>query len=702
VLFSGGRGSQALSRELAAMPGVRLTIAVNGYDDGASTGEVRRFLGDALGPSDFRKNASRMARALGTCSAELIDLLDLRFPEDYSAQAAAQRIAGSGASAGSGGETAETASSDFDRQLGDLAAALDSETRATLTSRLDNFQQELVASGRAFSFSDCSLGNLVFAGCYLETGGDFNEAIDDYCALCRLPLHLIENVTDGTDAHLVAVNKRGQLLASEADIVDATRRNHIQEIHLIDRPPTPQEHEELRGAEPEIIQRYLKEHSTEVSPNPRVLARIAEADLIVYAPGTQHSSLLPSYLTTGLGSAIATNLRAVKVLVTNLEEDAEIPGLSAVDIIERAVYYLKAKNQHSIPTPCLITHSVINDPTRPEAGTSYVPLGQLQSLEDPRLVRVANYEDGTTGYHSAEKVIAPFIESLLVRRQRQSVAVLLLDANSLNKVTQTLLEALRGGLEDLPIAVTFFYWSPESLPIEFTSRLSCDVQNVWSREESANVALLGAVRGGSFDYTALFESSGMYRGEDIINLLALLNTGRLDSVWGSRRLSVRDIRQSYKLRYEKTPLLGAISYAGSHLLSLTFLILYGRHISDTLSGARALRTKYLEADAVDLDHKRLNHYLLSMLLRDGGEIFEAPVRFFPMSPEKVKRTTIGDGLQSIASILGWRLRSRPRTSNSVPGGPQRAPTPGSPASEPSAPKPPLEPPARPPHKPGSA
>ena len=60
VLFSGGRGSAALARQLVASPSVHLTIVINGYDDGASTGEVRRLLGDSLGPSDFRKNASNL------------------------------------------------------------------------------------------------------------------------------------------------------------------------------------------------------------------------------------------------------------------------------------------------------------------------------------------------------------------------------------------------------------------------------------------------------------------------------------------------------------------------------------------------------------------------------------------------------------------------------------------------------------------
>src|ERR1043165_4824033 len=80
VLFSGGRGSGVLSKQLLRDPRIQLTLAINGYDDGASTGEVRRFLGDCLGPSDFRKNASRLAKELQRCGPELMGLMDLRFP----------------------------------------------------------------------------------------------------------------------------------------------------------------------------------------------------------------------------------------------------------------------------------------------------------------------------------------------------------------------------------------------------------------------------------------------------------------------------------------------------------------------------------------------------------------------------------------------------------------------------------------------
>src|SRR3954471_8207379 len=158
VLFSGGRGSGALMRQLISRAGVSLTIAINGYDDGASTGEVRRFLGDSLGPSDFRKNASRLATELHTCRPALIELLDWRFPAGASeadARAAFAAVAGdSGADA---------------QYVRALADRIEPAARTRITAALRQFADLLAETGDVFNFSDCSLGNLVFAGLYLES-----------------------------------------------------------------------------------------------------------------------------------------------------------------------------------------------------------------------------------------------------------------------------------------------------------------------------------------------------------------------------------------------------------------------------------------------------------------------------------------------------------------------------------------------------
>src|SRR4051812_48981002 len=72
ALFCGGRGSSTIIRELLRWPQVELSLLVNAYDDGLSTGALRRFIPDMLGPSDFRKNLST--------------LLDLHSNEQYALQ----------------------------------------------------------------------------------------------------------------------------------------------------------------------------------------------------------------------------------------------------------------------------------------------------------------------------------------------------------------------------------------------------------------------------------------------------------------------------------------------------------------------------------------------------------------------------------------------------------------------------------------
>jgi 2-phospho-L-lactate transferase/gluconeogenesis factor (CofD/UPF0052 family) len=622
VLFSGGRGSGALTRELVCRPGVSLTVAINGYDDGASTGEVRRFLGDSLGPSDFRKNASRLAAELKTCSPDLIDLLDSRLPADVTASAAVEHL------------TKLTSATLHDRRLVDWMHA---------------FLYEYSRQPAAFAFGNCSIGNLVFAGAYLRAKRGFNRAVDDYCALLGLPAGLIENVTDGANAHLVALDAAGRLLLTEGAIVDARTENTIKSLFLIDRPLSDEEARQLETSGADAAAHALEARRAQLTLNPRLADKIAVADVIIYAPGTQHSSLFPSYMTPGLGDAIAANLRAIKLLVTNIQTDAEITGSTAVDLIDRALHYLTLKGERTLPTPCLITHYLMNEPGRTEPSP-YVPLGPVDTIEDPRLVRIGNYEEGVSGRHDAARILGPFVDALQAPTRPYHMAVLLHDAGSLNKVTQTLLEMIRGGIESIPLRMTVFYEGRDVLDPPFAARLPFAVRNIADARAFAE-----AVRAGEFDYVGLFESSGMYRGEDLVGLASQLTVGRLDAVWGSRRLSVRDIHESYRLRYKSNVVLGAISYIGSHVLSLAYLLLYGRYISDTLSAVRAVRaTDALEA-GIELTHKRANQFLLSRLLRRRAEILELPVQFFPISPEKVKRTSPFEGLQSLATIVARRF-----------------------------------------------
>lgn len=616
VVFSGGRGSSVLSRDLIGRPDVNLTLAINGYDDGLSTGEVRRFLGDSLGPSDFRKNASHLAEVLRTCDPVLIESLNGRLPM----------------------------ASTSDEGLARLRDVRGTATPA-VAERLAAFERQLLESERPFDFSDCSIGNLVFAGSFLRCQRRFNAAVDDYCGLLGLPAGLIENVSDGTNAFLVALDLSDRLLASEADIVDAKRRNRIKDIYIVGQPLTDADRAALSASPAADVMQALAARSVSIPVNPRLVQRIAGADLIVYSPGTQHSSLFPSYLTHGLSTAIARNLSALKLLITNIQSDAEIADTTAVEIIEKAAYYLEEKGRLRIPTPCLLTHYLINDPRQSQDEALYVPLGRLDSLEDPRLVRIGNYEDGVTGRHDPAKVLTPFLESFLARPTRR-VAVWLHDSGSANKTIQTILEMVRAGIQGLPLAITVFAEVASALDPEFTRVLPFAIRGQHGG--------LATVAEEGFDYVILFESSGMYNGEDLVSLAGYLGSGRLDAVWGSRRLSARDIETSVRLRYKHKPWLRAVSLVGSHALSAAYLLLYGRYVSDTLSGVRAVRARYLRGRDIDVGDRLLNQRLLSRLLSDRAEFLETPVRFYPMSPGQVRRTSVWEGLQSLLKMAWWR------------------------------------------------
>ena len=316
------------------MPGVALTLAINGYDDGASTGEVRRFLGDALGPSDFRKNASRLATALRSCAPALVRLLDRACPTAATIETVAALAADLAAA---NPAAAELATIDCRPRVAGRRAAAGVSRRARAhrpSVRLRRLQRR--QPGVRGRLPAC--------------GRRFNAAVDDYAALVglRAGRHR-ERHRRHERVPRRASTVDGRVLGSEADIVDATAAQRDRR-HLPDRPPARRGG--VRGAHGTRTARTRPHGSTRACAsrpalNPRLAARIADADLLDLRAGTQHSSLFPSYLTPGLTQAIAANLRAIKLLITNIQTDAEIAGSSAVDIIERAVFYLKEKGRRA-------------------------------------------------------------------------------------------------------------------------------------------------------------------------------------------------------------------------------------------------------------------------------------------------------------------------------------------------------------------
>src|SRR4029077_1699099 len=82
-MFSGGRGTSSITEALMKHDQIALTLLVNTYDDGLSTGALRRFVPGMLGPSDVRKNIARLIDPTDGADRACKVLLEYRFPDDF-------------------------------------------------------------------------------------------------------------------------------------------------------------------------------------------------------------------------------------------------------------------------------------------------------------------------------------------------------------------------------------------------------------------------------------------------------------------------------------------------------------------------------------------------------------------------------------------------------------------------------------------
>jgi 2-phospho-L-lactate transferase/gluconeogenesis factor (CofD/UPF0052 family) len=326
AVFCGGRGSSSIVRELLRRPEVDLTLLVNAYDDGLSTGTLRSLVPGMLGPADFRKNLALLLEP--TPLAPLGAVMQHRLACGARPSAVGELLAAE--IAGASGALSQATRLDgaaTPEQAGSAA-----RVEAALAGYAAAFAGHVDPSG---DLDDCALGNVVFAGAYLRHGHCFNRALAELTALLGLPARLL-NVDTGENRVLVALKADGELLEREAAIVAPQSAVPILDFHLLAAPLSDAQRRRLDGLAVDEKRAALAALASPASISPEADDALRRADLVLYGPGTQFSSLLPSYAVRGVSDAVAAGA-SERVLIVNLREDNDIRGLSAPDIVARAL-----------------------------------------------------------------------------------------------------------------------------------------------------------------------------------------------------------------------------------------------------------------------------------------------------------------------------------------------------------------------------
>lgn len=386
VVLNGGRGAASLIPALLDRQGLSVTSVVNAYDDGKSTGEIRRLF-DMLGPSDLRKVQELMLPVDDVHFAANRALFSYRYPEGQDAAeciADMRRFAaGAGAIAG------------IEIKRGAVRVALQGFV-AEFVEGLDVIQK---ARNLTFHFGDCALMNCLYAGAFLACGRDMERTTRSFDRLFRLRGTVLPNSIECK--WLSALRENGEMLYSEAEIVELRSNVRINGLYILDRPL---DRDTFEGLSLNEKKHFLDRHHSAVMASPGVVLALKAADIIVYAAGTQHSSLYPTYMSTGVAATIASNRAALKVFVTNIGADYETPSYLSSDYILGAHHHLCRADARIYSMEDLFSVVLINR-SRLKADESYVEDDEARFADIPVRRIIDAFESAAApGKHDGDRV----------------------------------------------------------------------------------------------------------------------------------------------------------------------------------------------------------------------------------------------------------------------------------------------------------
>ncbi len=656
VLFSGGSGTDSIARALLKHPQIRLRVLINAYDDGHSTGRLRKFIPGMLGPSDVRKNVNRLMPSQERCHQALKKFSDIRLPVGI---AAAQALAVVDAIAN--GDHAQ-----LPPELAQPYRSLTITQAEGLRSLLGAFRTYVDAEakhGRAFDFTDCAIGNLIFAGCFLAQERDFNRTIDAFGAFYEAPAGALLNVTRGENLFLIAEKENGDIILNEADIVAThSAASKIARLYLMDERCYREKME--AGVEPAGgWQATIQCGQRTPRINPAAAEALAQADVIVYGPGTQHSSLFPSYMTEGVAESIVANRAAHKIFVGNILRDAD---MQEDDINDLARKFMLAMNRnggaHAEWVECVTQFFVQRTEDVPLSDARYIPFDPAKFMYPLDTVRLLDWES-QEGRHSGgvvldevQRIVQGRIDIELERLHHMvSIVVPVLnEAHTLEDVLKSLI-----GLDFLPLGLTKEIIVVDGGSSDDSPRIAKALSPVRTfalpKNEGRGAALRLGIEKARGNIIVFFAADREYNIADLQTIVQTLVGSRYRAVFGTRAIKVRDLSEQLSGIYADHRWLYLSSKYGGILLSVLTLLLYNRYVTDVLTSVKGFDAQLLKDLKLTSNGRDLETEIIAKLGRRHEFIMEVPVDYAPRTRSEGKKITVQDGLRAILQLVRCRF-----------------------------------------------
>jgi len=398
VIFAGGRGNKNLFFEMKKQIKKinQLSVIINGLDDGASTGEIRRlFHYKAHGISDFLKAILSLSP-----NQKLINAMEARFPmvNSFEERLLLYR------------NLHKMLYKNFLPKYLSSLSELPEKTKKTIIKKFiiffDYFYQN---RDEIIDIEDFKIGNILFGAMLVENHLDFNKAINSFSKFCNLNKNITIYENTNSVRYLSGLLKNGTLLPNEASVVLTRTTDSIKDIYQMTNPITMNQIRKLSSIEIDDKINFLKSLRNIPTYNQEIKERILNGDIIVYGSGTPYSSILPSLETKGIADLIIKN-KAPKVMISNLKKETN-NFLSVSDLVNDLYKYLNRSTSKRLNKKDLLTHLIVNDSTYEESNSITLDEEKILNQYPWLTIIKGNFSDPLNSYaHNGKEVLKAILK----------------------------------------------------------------------------------------------------------------------------------------------------------------------------------------------------------------------------------------------------------------------------------------------------
>ncbi|MBL61070.1 MAG: hypothetical protein CMI85_02955 [Candidatus Pelagibacter sp.] len=633
TLFSGGSGNVRFIELLKKIPNIKLSILVNGYDDGKSTGEIRKLLTGMLGPSDFRKNFLHLIERNKQNGNILFDIFNFRFPKKFTKR-------------------------EFKDFLYLNKNSLIVEKLKIYNLSVDKFNKieeyfktfyKFYTKFNTVKLSDISLGNILIASSYLLNNKNFNKSLKDIENFLDIN-HRVLNVTNGLNLYLNAILENGNIITGEADLVEKRHPSKISDLYLL-KSKNLKLDKKLKNKNTLQKKNYLQKLHINPNINSELYNLIKKSDIIIYGPGTQHSSLFPSYMTKGLCDLVH-NSRAKKFLITNIFFDNDILHENVESLINKFYYFFNNKKNKIKKN--LVDYYLVNKFDKDDKNLlnkqNYLNYSSKINLQ------LLDWEKGA-GLHYpnwlAKKIFHLSGNSHLINNLSKSVVSIIIPCLNEKRTIFKVLNDIR------KLSFSDFNLVKEVIVVDGGSTDGCSkiIQkfkeykfyqlNKVGRGEAINYG----IRKSKGDVIVIYPSDDEYNVSDIEKVVQPIMMEQSKIVYGSRMIKCMNLDDQLDQIYKNNKLTMLLSKFGGKLINLLILAIFNKSISDPFTTVKAFNANLLKSIKLNRKGFDLDFEIFIKLTNQKNFFLEVPVNFKPRTKKQGKKITTLDGIKCLFYII---------------------------------------------------